>query len=393
MLAIDNTTITSTVVTSLTSNFMDAVAGTLPGVEREQGLLVTNEDIRKIKRYVSSGLALPTDEKQIEQLHKFNQLNITGLKSADMQILYTQMKEHAHTWADVESSMKAAGSDLHVFADNFTSSSESIISYLQSLPGYGSGTRKIEGLSPEEIDNLPEILLTGEEKQKIPALLALVEELKTVITQHSQSTQETKAKITKFKHDITNTIKPALDLKVSLCKSQGFSDDIKDLNASLDIITRRIGEKQSEIEQYSKSKWWGLLGGAVGFIVTSSIYGSKAQAARNELDRLTNERRDITKKIDKNYELLALLLTHETSLQDLLVRVEGASGSSSNLESLWELIQAYVDSSCKRLDGVTNAMYLISFVSRLKIMMDNWKAVKKQAGDLLTAFNNASSTY
>jgi hypothetical protein len=70
--------------------------------------------------------------------------------------------------------------------------------------------------------------------------------------------------------------------------------------------------------------------------------------------------------------------------------VEGASGSSSNLESLWELIQAYVESSSKRLDGVTNAMYLVSFVSRLTSMTENWKAIKKQAGDLLTAFNNAS---
>lgn len=148
--------------------------------------------------------------------------------------------------------------------------------------------------------------------------------------------------------------------------------------------------KSQNTAEYSRNKWWGVIGGVVGFIITSSIYGSKAQQARNELDQLTDERRDIEKKLATTNTFLASLLAFETNLQDLQVRVEGAAGSSSNLESLWELIQAYVESSSKRLDGVTNAMYLVSFVSRLTSMTENWKAIKKQAGDLLTAFNNAS---
>ncbi|WP_419712071.1 alpha-xenorhabdolysin family binary toxin subunit A [Pseudomonas sp. NFX224] len=391
MLVIQNTVVTSRDFNSLTSDFIGAVSGTHPGVEREQGLLVTNDDIRKIKRYVNTSLALPIDINQIEQIYKFDQLGIAGLKSADMKVLYKKMKDHAGTWSALESGMKTVGADLHVFADNFTSSSEAIIEYLQRLPSYISSIGKVGDLSPEEIDNLPEVKLSGDEKQKIPVLLELVEELKTVIAQHSKSTQKIKKEITDFKHGITNTIKPELGLKITLCNSQNFSNEIKDLNDRLEIINKRISEKQSEIEQYSSNKWWGLLGGAVGFLVTSSIYGSKAQAARNELDALTAERREIVKKLQTTHELLASLLTHETSLQDLLVRVEGALGSSSNLESLWELIQTYVDSSSKSLDGVTNAMYLVSFVTRLKRMTGNWQNVKKQAGDLLTAFNNSVS--
>lgn len=300
------------------------------------------------------------------------------------------MRIHAETWSPLESNMKRVGSDLHVFADNFTSSGQSITNYLMTLPSYISGVGKIGSLSPEEIDNLPEIQLTGDEKQKIPALLELVDELKTVITEHSASTQTTKAQITEFKREISNSLKPALGLKIALCNSNNFNEEIKLLSNRLDILNQRINEKLAEIEEYSESKWWGLFGGAVGFLVTSTIYGAKAKKARNELDLLTTERREIETKIATSNKILASLRAFETSLQDLQIRIEDAAGSSSNLESLWELIQAYVDSSCKKLDGVTNAMYLVSFVTRLTTMMDNWSAIKKQAGDLLTAFNKAT---
>lgn len=390
MLAIQEQTITAEELNSLTSDFMGAVSGTLKGVEREQGLLVTNDDIRKIKRYVNAALALPIEIEEIEQIHKYDRLNIAGLKSADMQILFTSMKNHAATWSPLETSMKKVGSDLHVFADKFTSSSRSIIDYLETLPSYISGIGKIGDLSPEEIENLPEIKLTGDEKQKIPALLALVDELKIVITKHSASTQTTKAQITEFKREISNSLKPALGLKIALCNSHNFNEEIKLLNESLDTLNQRINEKLAEIEQYSQSKWWGLLGGAVGFIVTSTIYGNKAQQARKELDQLTTQRREIEAKIATISAAFASLRAFETDLQDLQIRVEDAAGSSSNLESLWELIAGYVDASSEGLNGVTNTMYLVIFAARLKGMMGNWLEIKKQAGDLLTAFNNAT---
>ena len=391
MLAIQESIKTVKEINSLTADFMSAVSGTLNGVERGPGLLVTNDDIRKIKRYVNAGLALPTDVNEIEQLYKYNQLNISGLYSADMQIFYQSMKNHASSWSPLESSMKAAGSDLYVFADNFNSSSSSIIKYLSSLPSYITNVGKIGGLTPEEIDNLPEIQLTGDEKQKIPALLELVDELKTVIADHSKSTQITKAKITQFKDEITRSLKPALGLKIALCNSHSFNEEVTRLNERLDILNQRIDEKHAEIAQYSQSKWWGLFGGAVGFAITSTIFGSKAKQARDELTLLIEERREIEVKIATTNAVLASLREFETGLQDLQTRVEDAAGSSSNLESLWELIHTYVDSSSKKLDGVTNAMYLVSFVSRLTTMMQNWLEIKKQAGDLLMAFNNVTS--
>lgn len=390
MLATEEQVITAEQLNSLTSDFMGAVSGTLEGVEREKGLLVTNDDIKKIKRYVNAGLKLPIEINEIEQIYKFDQVNITGLTSADMQVLFLPMRSHAASWSPLESNMKKVGSDLHVFADNFTSNSQSIIKYLESLPSYISGTGKVGDLSPEEIDNLPEIQLTEGEKKKIPALLELVEELKTVITEHSASTKTTKDQISEFKLQI-DALKSKLGLKVTLCNSHNFDEKIKELNDDLKLLNERIDQKLAEIGEYSKNKWLGVIGGVFGLLISSTIYGAKANKARNELEQLTTNRRKIESEIATTNTVLASLLAFETSLQDLLLRIEDAAGSSSNLESLWELIQTYVESSSKKLVDVTNAMYLVTFATKLITMMDNWSAIKKQAGDLLTAFNNATS--
>lgn len=83
-----------------------------------------------------------------------------------------------------------------------------------------------------------------------------------------------------------------------------------------------------------------------------------------------------------------MLREQETHLQDLQLRVNHAASGSSNLASLWALIENYVRTSSSQLDGVTNAMFLVAFVSRLNQMKNNWASIKTHAFDLLTAFNN-----
>ena len=391
MSILDETPIASRAFNTLTTQFMGAVSGTLPGVEREKGLLVTHDDIRNIKRYIMRGLALPTNAAEIEQIYKYDQLNVNGLRSADMQVLYTSIKDHSETWSKIEAGMKTVGSDLHVFADNLIFISNEIIQYLNTIPSFISGAGKIGHLSPEEIENLPEIQLTPEELPRSYNLPGLTDQLKELIEERSKSTHTVKAQITRFKDAINHSIKPALDLKLALINSQDFGEDTIRQNERLLVLSERIKGRQAEIESYSKKKWWGLVGGLPGLVVTATVFGKKAQRARRYQQELIDERRTIEETLRTNHKLLAHLNSLETDMHELKARVESAAGSSSNLESLWELIQTYIDTSCSRVNGVTNAMYLVSFAARLSTMAYNWTRIKEQAHDLLTAFNNATN--
>jgi hypothetical protein len=79
----------------------------------------------------------------------------------------------------------------------------------------------------------------------------------------------------------------------------------------------------------------------------------------------------------------------QTLLQDLRVRVDAASLGASNLESLWILIQTYIDGSAGRLQNMNDATFLVVFVARLRSMILSWSEIKGHSRDLLIAFNNA----
>lgn len=372
----------------LTQDYVKATAGKLPGVTRAPGLLVTNDDIRKIKRYIKVALELPTDTGEIEQRFHYDTLDVAGLKSADMQVLYKTINDHAHTWDSIEKNMRTVGSDLHIFAENFTTSCDAITTYLKSLPSYLEATGKVGDLSPEEIDKLPELRIKENEQHRLLPLAELVNDLKQVITQHSQSTKTVKAEIETFNTEIQNKISPTLARKIALSSSRLTDDKAIELNSRLDVLKERIEEKSAEAQKHSSDKWWGLFGGAVGLLITSTIFGGKATEARKEAEALTADKFELEREIKVHDSILALLREQETHLQDLQLRVNHAASGSSNLASLWALIENYVRTSSSQLDGVTNAMFLVAFVSRLNQMKNNWASIKTHAFDLLTAFNN-----
>lgn len=372
-------------ISRVSKDYMSALSGTGPHVQRDPGLLITNEDVRSIRRYVNAGLELPVELNQVRQLLGDYDSSIDGLEPEAIQVLYQALNSHAKKWSPIESEMKQVGSDLKVFSGNLIVTAQAIVSFITGLESYQ--TRQVGNLTPEEIDQLPEVELVPGDKERIPALLSLVNDLKEYIQRYSTSTTEVKKSISGFKKDLKDELAPSVGLKIKLASSSGASGRIVQLNAQVASLNERINQKVEEYDEYSQYRWIGFWWGPIGGAISLSIYGPKAAAARKEKDRLIEEKRTLEQEILRLNRLLSSLLGLETSLQDLKIRIDGASGSASNLESLWILMKDLVDSSHDRLETVTNAMYLVSFVSRFKTVISNWTDIQKQAGDLLTAFN------
>ena len=182
-----------------------------------------------------------------------------------------------------------------------------------------------------------------------------------------------------------------MGLKIALCASNGNDKEIARLAAEVDIINLLIAEKLATYESYSDYKWLGIWWGPVGFAISASIYGPKAAATAAEKDQLITQKQALEQQISARNTLLSSLVGFETSLQDLKIRIDGASGSASSLESMWGLIQGYIDSSYRKLEGITDATYLVIFVTRLESIISSWISIRKQAQDLLTAFNNVTA--
>ncbi|MFS2157479.1 alpha-xenorhabdolysin family binary toxin subunit A [Pseudomonas sp. Pseusp122] len=374
-------------VSEATKNYLDLLSGKESESERDPGLLITNEDVRRIRRYVKAGLELPTDLEEVRQLLNNQNSNIKGLEAEDIQVLYQGINTHARSWAPIESDMKEVGSDLNVFAGNLITTGQEMIQFITSLESYQQ--RKVGDLTPDEIDRLPPVDMLPDDHKKIPALLSLVDELKGYVKEHSDSTQRVKSSISTFKDMLKNDIAPSVNLKIQLIASGNTNEVLALLNSEIALLNERIQQKIKEYEEYSKFKWLGFWWGPIGGGISYSIWGPKAAQANRDKEALMAQKRQLEIQVEQINRLSAALLKLETDMQDLQIRMEGAASSVSNLESLWVLLDELVDSSYRRFEGITNAMYLVSFVSRFKTVIANWEDIKKQSWDLLTAFNNA----
>jgi hypothetical protein len=376
---------------AVSTRFMMAASGSHSDVVRSPGLLVTNEDVRRIKRYVEKGLGLPAELAQVEQLLGYKKIDIPGLEPRDMQVLYQDIKEHAETWSTIETGMKTVGTSLVVFSEDLESSGGAITAFVKGLESYQSTLGKVGDLTPEEIDKLPEVSLGEGDKKKIPTLLALVDDLRTTLDHHSKTATDLNSKISDFKDMLKDRIAPVVGLKIELCASNVSDKNIARLTAEIDIINTLIAEKLATYESYSNYKWLGVWWGPVGLAISASIYGPKAAATAAEKNALIAQKQALEQQVSDHDTLLSSLISFETSLQDLKDRIDGASGSASNLESMWGLIQGYIDSSYRKLEGITDATYLVIFVTRLESIISSWISIRKQAQDLLTAFNNVTA--
>jgi len=378
-------------VGAVSERLMMAASGNHSDVVRSPGLLITNEDVRRIKRYVETGLELPAELTQVQQLLGYEKIDIPGLEPRDMQVLYQDIKEHAETWSTIETGMKTVGTSLVVFSDDLESSGGAITAFVKGLESYQSTLGKVGDLTPEEIDKLPEVSLGDGDKKKMPALLALVDDLRNTLDHHRKTATDLNSKISDFKDMLKDRIAPAVGLKIALCGSNGNDKEIARLTAEVDIINAQIAEKLATYESYSSYKWLGAWWGPIGFAISASIYGAKAASTLAEKDQLITQKQALEQQISARNGLLSSLIGFETSLQDLKIRIDGASGSASNLESMWGLIQGYIDSSYRKLEGITDATYLVIFVTRLESIISSWISIRKQAQDLLTAFNSVTA--
>src|SRR5471030_501133 len=85
---------------------------------RASGLILTKEDILKIKRYERRGLGLPTTPAGVTQQLGFTESKIAGLEVADFTQLYVSIHEHALTWGPIEKDVKLVGVSLDNFSGN-----------------------------------------------------------------------------------------------------------------------------------------------------------------------------------------------------------------------------------------------------------------------------------
>ncbi|OCR25713.1 hypothetical protein AFK24_07070 [Pseudomonas syringae] len=378
------TEISQSLMNEITTGFINVVSSASPEVTRAPGVLATAKDIQALRRFAADANALPQRLDQVKFLLGYDKIDVPGLEPKDILNLYNDIQNTAELWPYLEINMKNVSAGLGVFADNLKSIGNDVIAQIQRFDSY-SNEGVVDEYKDVPLESIPHSPLLASDEKRVSTLGSFIKELNDLLDEQKKEAADVKDRITDYKYELTG-LAAKVGLKRKLCLTAASNMDSSNLNEQIESLNTRIAEEQRTYETYCRYIWVGAWWGPVGLAISGGIYGFKANDVWGGIERLISEKQQLSDKLQSGKAANALV-TFETSLQDLTLRIDGAASGATNLQELWTTITTYIMSAAKRFKDTGNATLLTVLVSRLTNLISNWQEVKLKAELLQSAFD------
>ena len=343
--------------------------------------LITKNDIQKIKNYIATAKALPRTIEAVEKQLQAKSTNIVGLEPYDIVELNHTIINNANSWNDIESSMKRVGGSLATFSEDLESFGQEIIDAIVSMPGYVNYVGTINTLTEEEINSLPPLEIGKTEKNRFGSIQESLVFIANSIDEKKLNNQDIVLRLQYFKAELNNKVVIDIGSKMKLANTSEINRQITDLNLAIDKAQTLLDEKIREAEPGFFTHVFAAMSP-----YPQGVYQAAQILTFKYIIPLINQRDLLVEQVKQKDILAGTLLLLSTDLESLLLYVEGAIQSTSQLETLWISISEYINASQNKMMGMNDFLTLRSFVSSLRVVLKNWKTIQNNANALITAF-------
>jgi len=350
-------------------------------VQTSSTKLITKNDIQKIKNYIATAKALPRTIEAVEKQLQAKSTNIVGLEPYDIVELNHTIINNANSWNDIESSMKRVGGSLATFSEDLESFGQEIIDAIVSMPGYVNYVGTINTLTEEEINSLPPLEIGKTEKNRFGSIRESLVFIANSIDEKKLNNQDIVLRLQYFKAELNNKVVIDIGSKMKLANTSEINRQITDLNLAIDKAQTLLDEKIREAEPGFFTHVFAAMSP-----YPQGVYQAAQIHTFKYIIPLINQRDLLVEQVKQKDILAGTLLLLSTDLESLLLYVEGAIQSTSQLETLWISISEYINASQNKMMGMNDFLTLRSFVSSLRVVLKNWKTIQNNANALITAF-------
>lgn len=371
----------------------------IEGVTRPGGIF-TKEDLINIKLYVKRGLALPYTLEGVKQYIGYNDIDIDGLKPADMTTLFKGIHDHTLSWSGVESNVQQQSIDLENAGRQITETGGDIISVIDQMPIIERVKTKLGDLTDKQ---LAEITYTNDDKEIAVELGNILESMKKDIEKQQENTQRVKNSVTDFKitligGELSNGnqaegLQPQLENKKDLMDKNNLSTTIKELQDKIDSKNSEIEQLKKDYDKYVGLAFSGMAGGIIGWAITGGIFGDKAEKARKRKNELIDEVKGLQEQVKGKSALQTAIQDLSLKFSDIGIRMVDAEVALNHLDFMWSTMLTQITTSKDKFAEINDALKLTSFVATFKQVISPWKEVQGSAAQLVKTFDEALAEY
>lgn len=356
-----------------------------------KGLVLSKDNIIKIKEYVKYGEGLPLDIPAIQLYLGYNNFydrtQYEGLKPENFRRLHVNINSHCKEWHGLEAAIKNTGTSLNIFGQNFVITGTDIVGAIDEMPI----TKKIKSLKSVNRD----LVFEADDKAIKLTLLELIDGLKKQVENRQRETKELLARIEAYRSYMECEIIP-MSARMSTLLSK------IDLETEQEQLLKDIQWLESEIktlgDQYDKMVGLaftgaaGLIAGPVGIIswaVTGGVYGDKAEKIRKKRNKYKSDLETKRGVFAANDKMKLFVSGVNDRMLEMKIILNDAVTGIKNLEVLWDSVSQYIDDSYSQLKEVDDAMSLLVFKNRMTSAVASWEEVRDITWELVALFNKA----
>lgn len=343
---------------------------------------ITKNDIKKIKDYISTAQSLPRSIADVETQLQAKHTGIVGLEPFDIVEMNHKVINNANAWSDIEYSMKRVAGSLAAFSEDLENFGQEIIDAIATMPGYLNYLGTISTLTEDEINSLPPLEIGKAEKNRFGSIQESLVFIADSIDEKKLNSQDVILRLQYFKAELNNIVAPGIGSKMKLANNNEINRQITDLNLAIDKAQQRLDEKIREAEPNFFEHF-------LAFITSypKGAYQTLELFEIKNIAPLREQRDQLVEQVKQKDILAGTLLQLHTDLDSLLIYVDGAIQSTSQLETVWVTISEYIDSSKNKVMGMHDFLTLRSFVSSLRVVLKNWKTIQSNSNALIAAFD------
>lgn len=367
----------------------------LTGTQEEGGRaagVFTADDLISILLYVRTSRQLPSDLPTFVKKLGTDTTGIPGLEPVDIITLYHSVTDHANRWTPVETMVKEQSAGLTVASEDIVTTGDSIIKVINAMDIVAQ-----MGSLEESPVNIP--ISTGKDKQIQTALPKVIAKLKDTCETELDKTRKVRDAIKDYRTEISggsltngkkvSGLEPAVADKKERAKEANLGDQIEEIQTEIDSLDKQIEQLKKDYDKYVGLAFTGAIGGPIGLAITGGIFGSKAEQARKQKNKLIDQKVNLNKELKRDQIIQGALNIFATQFTDLGMRLLDAEQALNHLEFLWTDILVRINSSVEKWNKVKDSDMLLTFVTDLQSIVNPWKEVGDMTSKLSKVFDQA----
>ncbi|CAM4070377.1 hypothetical protein CCOS865_01119 [Pseudomonas reidholzensis] len=356
--------------------------------EDEGGLTLSREHIITLNRYVNFVFGLPSTPDNLQRWLGYTQIDEPELTPAGMTTLFNALRGHARSWGPLSDSNKKLASELASTAASINAAGETIVDECRQIRALGSDIKawdKVVLSAPVKLDRA--------DQRAVSSLVDYMQILKEDVQSYGLRVATVRGETEAFRDTARFKLIPAVKQKGLAVERKKGDGAVERLREQLKELDDEIAALSKEYDQYLKQALSGLAAGAIGVIITGGIYGSKAEKVRKERKGRQAERRAVSEQLRVRVNLEGRMEEMTTFVDELDTRLQDVVTAASHLQTAWEIVGSYIDSSITRLEKIDDNRELARFVLYFRQFLAQWKQIEKTSLQLTRIFDEAASAH